>query len=74
MIINGKEYTKNINGKEYKYHHSATHRGYQSVKGSTFEKYDGRFGKGYTEHINDPRSTYYHTVIYWIEREVNNND
>lgn len=65
-----------INGKEYRYHHSVTHRGYHTVKCSTFVKYDGKFGKGYKEHHNDPRSTFYHTVTYWIEneREVNNND
>lgn len=57
---------KVINGKEYSYHHCATHRGYQSVKGSYFEHYDGKFGTGYKEHINDPRSTMYHTVVYWI--------
>lgn len=57
-----------INGKEYHAHHTATHRGYQSVKGSTFEPYDGKFGKGYKEHIHDPRTTNYHTVIYWVEK------
>ena len=64
--------TKIINGIKCVQHHSATHRGYQTVKGNAIEKYNGRFGVGFKEHINDPRTTNYHTVIYWIE--VNENE
>ena len=58
--------TKIINGTECRYHHSATHRGYHTVKCDTIERYKGRYGTGYIIRRNDPRTTNYHTVIYYI--------
>lgn len=48
----------------YKIHHSATHRGYHSVKCVTVNPYKGRFGEGFIIEHNDPRTTNYHTVTY----------
>lgn len=56
---------------EYKFHHSATARGYVSRKGidRPAEEYHGRFGDGYI--VRRPRfdTTQYHTVDYYIKEE-----
>lgn len=57
-----------INGKEYKLHHTALCRGYVSVKTTEGirERYKGRFGKGYTIKTNNPNSTNYCYISYYL--------
>ena len=49
-------------------HHSALRSGYWTTKCRGFERYEGRFGKGWIIKMNHPRSTRYHIIEYWIER------
>ena len=56
--------------KELRFHHSALARGYIKV-GMTVEKpYKGRFGVGKKILKNNPNSSRYYIVEYWIETEV----
>lgn len=58
------------NDPKYKYHHTASRRGYESRKGNGhYEIYKGRFGSGYV-HIT-PRwdTTSYVNVNYYIKDE-----
>lgn len=50
------------------FHHSALTRGYVSVKceGGIVEKYEGKFGKGYTVKRHNPDSTRYCIVEYYV--------
>lgn len=50
------------------FHHSALRLGYQSVKHMRAERYEGRFGKGWMIYINNPNSTKYVHVEYYIEK------
>lgn len=55
--------------KNYRYDHTAAHRGYVSRKSSgEVSRYEGRFGKGYT--IDTPRwdTTNYCNREYWVEK------
>jgi len=52
----------------YKYHHSASRRGYLSRKGGAkIEEYKGRFGEGYA--VITPRfdTTQYVTITYYVK-------
>lgn len=54
----------------YKYHHTATHRGYISRKIDCYVgQYKGRFGEGYV--VSRPRwdTTQYYYVDYYIKNE-----
>lgn len=57
-----------INGKEYKLHHTALCRGYVSKKATEGirERYKGKFGEGYTVKTHNPNSTYYCNISYYI--------
>lgn len=57
-----------ING-GYRYHHSALEAGYQTVKGIRITEYTGRFGTGYKVYQNNPRSTYYVRIHYYIKEK-----
>jgi hypothetical protein len=53
--------------KRYKYHHTALTRGYVSVKSEGVrEDYTGRFGTGYTIKRNNPDSTRYCYIDYYV--------
>lgn len=54
--------------KEYRLHHTATCRGYVSVKETAGikEAYSGRFGTGYTVKRNNPDSTRYCYIDYYV--------
>ena len=56
---------------EYKFHHTATAKGYVSRKGidRLAEEYHGRYGDGYI--VRRPRwdTTYYHYITYYIKEE-----
>lgn len=55
--------------KEYIYHHTSLTRGYVSVKTDGIKAdYTGRFGTGYTVKRNNPDSTRYCYVDYYIEK------
>jgi hypothetical protein len=55
--------------KKYEYHHTALTRGYVSVKANGIKSaYTGRFGTGYTVKRNNPDSTRYCYVDYYIEK------
>lgn len=56
--------------KELRFHHSALHRGYIRVGMTIEESYKGRFGVGKKILKNNPRSSRYYIVEYWIEEEV----
>ena len=53
----------------YHLHHTSLLRGYVSRKNKSgiIEKYDGRFGKGYTIKKPNYQSTKYIFVEYWIK-------
>ncbi len=53
----------------YEYHHTALSRGYQKKGTLSFEKYNGRFGKGYKVFTHNPNSTQYKIVYYYIKKE-----
>lgn len=56
-----------INGVEYSEHHTSLSRGYVSVKNNEQPKpYKGKFGKGYTIRTNNPNSTRYCFITYYI--------
>lgn len=59
---------REINGKSYELHHTALTRGYVSKKevNGIVEAYEGRFGKGYTVKRNNPDSTRYCIIEYWV--------
>lgn len=52
----------------YKLHHTALTRGYVSVHAldGIMEEYSGRFGNGYTIKRNNPNSTRYCFIEYWV--------
>lgn len=52
-----------------KYHHTSLKRGYHTVKGVTIKPYNGRYGKGYTIESNNPNSTRYCCISYYIHEE-----
>lgn len=60
------------NSNEYELHHTGSRRGYVSRKANVDElkaqKYDGRFGTGYTVEMPRFDSTQYVDVEYWIEK------
>lgn len=62
--------TRVIAGKNHYLHHNALFRGYVSRRRSTplYEKYDGKFGKGFRELRANYASTQYSIVVYWIEK------
>ena len=52
------------------YHHTALSRGYVSTKiDGIKEPYSGRFGNGYTVKRNNPKSSRYCYIDYYIEKE-----
>lgn len=55
--------------KKYNLHHTALTRGYVSVKEieGIKEDYSGKFGTGYTIKRNNPNSTRYCFIEYWVE-------
>lgn len=57
--------------KEYKYHHTATAKGYVSRKGVDHEAlpYVGKFGTGYVVHTPRFDTTRYHYVTYYVLEE-----
>ena len=57
-----------INGKQYKLHHTALCRGYVSKKATEGirERYKGRFGEGFTVKTHNPNSTYYCHISYYL--------
>ena len=59
---------KELERRGYKYHHSALARGYQKKGTLTFEKYNGRYGKGYKVYSHNPKSTSYKIVDYYIKK------
>ena len=67
-VVNTQNKVLNHNPHEHYPHHCAMKRGYHTKKGITVLPYNGRFGKGYTVEENDPRTTQYHTITYYIER------
>ena len=60
--------TISINGKLYKYHHTASRRGYCRVSEiGTTEDYNGKFGSGII--VRNGRyngSTRYESIIYYV--------
>lgn len=53
--------------KKYEYHHTALTRGYVSVKSEGIkEEYAGKFGTGYTVKRNNPDSTRYCYIDYYV--------
>lgn len=56
-----------INGVEYSEHHTSLSRGYVLVKNNEQPKpYKGKFGNGYTIRTNNPNSTRYCFITYYI--------
>lgn len=54
---------------KYVYHHTALTRGYVSVKSNGVKAdYSGKFGTGYTVKRNNPDSTRYCYVDYYIAK------
>lgn len=51
----------------YKCHHSALNQGYVRIKTFEVELYNGRYGKGFKYSFNNPNSTRYKIVEYWIK-------
>lgn len=49
----------------YKYHHTALTVGYVRKGHTLIEKYEGRFGIGYTIKQNNPNSTRYCYISYY---------
>lgn len=58
--------TKTINGKIYTAHHTSLSRGYVKVGEEIIEKYNGRFGSGYTVKTHNNDSTYYCYITYYV--------
>lgn len=59
-----------INGELYKYHHTASRRGYarKELLG-TYEPYKGRFGEGYIKRCGCHNgSTNYEDIAYYIKQ------
>lgn len=55
--------------KKYTYHHTSLARGYVSVKSEGIrEAYNRKFGTGYTVKRNNPGSTRYCFVDYYINQ------
>ena len=57
------------NSSKYRYHHTASRRGYESRKGDGHvESYNGKFGRGYI--VVSPRfdTTQYVAVEYYIAK------
>lgn len=54
--------------KNYNYHHTSLTRGYVSVNETEGikESYSGRFGTGYTIKRNNPNSTRYCYIDYYV--------
>lgn len=50
----------------YKFHHSALARGYVRVGHEVKEPYNGKFGRGYKLYKNNPCSSRYCIVEYYI--------
>lgn len=57
----------------YKYHHTASRRGYCRMSEiGTFEPYEGRFGRGYIKRLGCHNgSTRYEDIAYYIEEGTN---
>lgn len=51
----------------YLLHHTALHCGYQTVKRPHIEPYSGVFGEGYKVERNNPQSSQYKIVEYYIK-------
>lgn len=51
----------------YHIHHTSYARGYIKVNTEKVEEYKGRFGKGYKIYCNNPKSTQYCLVDYFIK-------
>ena len=59
-----------MNNPEYKPHHTASRRGYESRKGKGHvEEYNGKFGKGFV--LVEPRydTTQYVSITYYIKEK-----
>lgn len=57
-----------INGKHYKQLHTSYARGYVKVNDTNnYVEYKGIFGKGLKHYQNNPKSTRYCLVTYYIE-------
>ena len=58
-----------INSNEYLEHHTSLYHGYMKVKsGGVVKEYNGKFGKGYVVLYNNPASTRYCFITYYIEK------
>lgn len=53
----------------YKRHHASLNQGYVRVKTFEVEPYEGRFGKGFKYGFNNPQSSWYKIVEYWVKDE-----
>ena len=51
---------------DLRYSHTSCHMGYHTKKRASVEPYKGRYGHGAVIHSNDPRTTQYHTVDYYL--------
>lgn len=63
------EYIIDDEGRKAYYHHTATCRGYVSVKAvveDTIEPYKGRFGEGFVVYSHNDRSTMYCYKRYYV--------
>lgn len=60
---------KELIDKGYRLHHTALNGGYISrkLKDGIIEKYDGRFGKGYTVKKPNFESTRYYHISYYVK-------
>lgn len=51
----------------FKEHHTSLARGYQTTKFDRAEKYEGRFGTGWKVFSNNPESSRYMFVTYYVK-------
>ena len=57
------------NGNKYYISHTSLTRGYQSVKGNSYSRYDGKFGTGICEFSHCKQSTQYMYVSYFLDEK-----
>lgn len=53
----------------YKEHHSAYKQGYVKVKTFEVEPYKGRYGEGFVYGFNNPNSSRYKNITYYVKAE-----
>lgn len=59
---------ESIEKQGYKYHHSSYKQGYVKVKEINVNAYRGRFGTGYTVCRNNPNSSRYMIIDYYVKK------